>query len=133
MREVFGDTLYYLAVINPRDVAHPRAITVSKDKDTRVITTCWALAELADGLSRLSTRASFARLLNCLRNDPLTHIVSATQTLFERGVELYASRLDKEWTLTDCISFVVMREYGLTEALTGDRHFEQAGFKALLL
>jgi uncharacterized protein len=42
------------------------------------------------------------------------------------------SRRDKEWSLTDCISFVVMKERGLTEALTADHHFEQAGFKALL-
>jgi hypothetical protein len=132
MREVFGDTFYYLGMINPHDAAHSRAIALSNDKDIRVITTSWVLTELADALSRLSTRASFARMLNCLRSDPLTHIVAASQTLFEQGVELYISRFDKEWSLTDCISFIVMREYGLLEALTGDRHFEQAGFKALL-
>ena len=52
--------------------------------------------------------------------------------LFDRGCELYTSRSDKEWSLTDCISFVVMKERGLTDALTPDRHFEQAGFKVLL-
>jgi predicted nucleic acid-binding protein len=52
--------------------------------------------------------------------------------LFAAGVELYGTRPDKEWSLTDCISFVVMKREGLTDALTGDRHFEQAGFKVLL-
>jgi predicted nucleic acid-binding protein len=52
--------------------------------------------------------------------------------LFDQGFELYARRLDKDWSLTDCISFVVMREHGLTHALTGDHHFEQAGFRILL-
>jgi uncharacterized protein len=54
------------------------------------------------------------------------------QELFDQGVELYAARTDKQWSLTDCISFVVMRQYRVTEALTGDRHFEQAGFTAML-
>ena len=59
-------------------------------------------------------------------------IVPASQDVFEQGVELFENRLDKDWSLTDCISFIVMRERGLTEALTGDHHFEQAGFRALL-
>jgi hypothetical protein len=50
----------------------------------------------------------------------------------QRGLDLFAGRSDKNWSLTDCISFVVMQDEGLTEALTGDSHFEQAGFKALL-
>ena len=133
MREVFGDTFYYLAMINPHDVAHSQAIALSEDKDIRVITTSWVLTELADALSRLSTRASFVRMLNSLRKDPLTEIVPASQSLFEQGARLYASRFDKEWSLTDCISFIVMREYGLIESLTADRHFEQAGFRALLI
>jgi hypothetical protein len=56
----------------------------------------------------------------------------SSNELFAAGVELYATRPDKEWSLTDCISFVVMEREGLTDALTGDRHFEQAGFKVLL-
>ena len=58
--------------------------------------------------------------------------MDATSELFERGLALYNARPDKEWSLTDCISFVVMADEGLTDALTGDRHFEQAGFTALL-
>ena len=50
-----------------------------------------------------------------------------------KALQCYKMRTDKEWGITDCISFVVMEEYGLTEALTADKHFRQAGFKALLL
>lgn len=67
-----------------------------------------------------------------LRSEPLITIAPLDMETFDAGVELYRARPDKDWSLTDCISFVVMRERGITEALTGDRHFEQAGFKALL-
>ena len=52
--------------------------------------------------------------------------------MFQRGLRLYEERPDKEWSLTDCLSFVVMKDENLREALTGDQHFEQAGFIALL-
>jgi predicted nucleic acid-binding protein len=51
--------------------------------------------------------------------------------IFELGLKLYSERSDKDWSLTDCISFEVMREQGLKEALTGDHHFKQAGYQAL--
>jgi predicted nucleic acid-binding protein len=59
-------------------------------------------------------------------------IVPATMEWFERGMELYEGRPDKEWSLTDCISFAVMTERGVSDALTNDHHFEQAGFRILL-
>jgi uncharacterized protein len=67
-----------------------------------------------------------------LRADPETEIVPARGSLFDRGAHLYALRPDKSWPLTDCFSFVVMTERDITEALTGDHHFEQAGFRAML-
>jgi uncharacterized protein len=91
------------------------------------------LTEVADALSAPPFRPSFLRLLAALRKDPASTVVPPTAALFEAGVSLFAERSDKDWTLTDCMSFVVMREYGITEALTGDRHFQQAGFTALLL
>jgi hypothetical protein len=59
-------------------------------------------------------------------------IIPAEPQLYEEGIALYRARPDKDWSLTDCISFVVMKARGITEALTGDHHFEQAGFVALL-
>jgi predicted nucleic acid-binding protein len=96
------------------------------------VTTVWVLTELADALSDPAWRHEFIDLLGFLRSHPRITIVPADQTLFEAGVGLYASRADKEWSLTDCISFTVMNEYGIRDALTGDHHFEQAGFRVLL-
>ncbi|MBM4039633.1 MAG: type II toxin-antitoxin system VapC family toxin [Planctomycetes bacterium] len=132
MRETFADTFYYLAVLHKHDAAHERAMALSANLTGPTITTAWVLSELADGLAAPATRGSFGRLLASLRADPKCTILPATQDLFERGVDLYLNRPDKAWTLTDCISFSVMKERGIQGALTGDHHFEQAGFTALL-
>ena len=85
------------------------------------------------GRDSLADRASFLGVLDAaLRTNPAAEIVPADDELFEAEVDLYARRPDKEWSLTDCISFVVMAHRGIVEALTGDHHFEQAGFRALL-
>jgi hypothetical protein len=132
MIRVFADTFYYLAIMNANDAAHGKAVQFSESMAVSTITTSWVLTELADAMASPSHRGAFLRLLNNLRANPICMIVPPSQALFDQGVDLYASRSDKDWPLTDCISFVVMREHGLTDALTGDRHFEQAGFKALL-
>lgn len=132
MMPVFADTFYYLAMINVKDAAHRRAVRFSECVRVPTVTTSWVLTELADSMAYPSRRGAFLRLLNSLRANPLCTIVPPSQALFDQGLDLYASRSDKGWSLTDCISFVVMRQHGLTDALSGDRHFEQAGFKALL-
>jgi uncharacterized protein len=63
---------------------------------------------------------------------PLTTVVPFDSTLMNRGLALFASRSDKDWSLTDCVSFLVMNDRGITDALTADHHFEQAGFVAVL-
>ena len=133
MNPVFADSFYFLALINPRDMAHERALEFSEKQEIPLITTAWVLTEVADGLCRPPGRAVFASLLQDLENDTLSTIIPPSQLLFRQGVELYTARPDKDWSLTDCISFVSMRQHGLTDALTGDRHFEQAGFNTLLL
>jgi predicted nucleic acid-binding protein len=133
MIPLFADSFYFLALINPRDAAHERAVAFSEKQEIPLITTAWALTEVADGLSRPPGRFVFNILLRNLETDPLFTIVPPSQALFRQGIDLYASRPDKDWSLTDCISFVTMQQHGLIEALTGDRHFEQAGFKPLLL
>jgi predicted nucleic acid-binding protein len=77
-------------------------------------------------------RPAFIKLLSLLQTDPEVTIVPADSALFNEGVDLYARRNDKGWSLTDCISFVVMKREGLEGALTGDRNFDRAGFRALL-
>ena len=77
-------------------------------------------------------RKGFVELFPVLESDPQLEIVAATTKLLRQGVKLYSHRLDKDWSLTDCISFIVMEERGMSDGLTGDHHFEQADFRALL-
>ncbi len=128
----FADTFFYLALVNPNDTAHARAIALSRSFRGRVITTDFILLELADAMSAPPDRLAFNRLFEILRADRALEIVPVSHDLLERGWALYADRPDKYWSLTDCISFVVMKDHQITEALTGDHHFEQAGFVALL-
>jgi hypothetical protein len=97
-----------------------------------VITTTWILLELGDAFRKRRDRETFAKIVQDLNDDPDTTIVAAEQRLFEQALNLFRSRPDKAWSLTDCTSFAVMQERSLTDALTQDHHFEQAGFVALL-
>jgi uncharacterized protein len=132
MKLVFADTFYFFAFVNPQDAAHRRAIRFSQNSATPLITTGWVLTEVADGLAKTPNRHLFRFLLRMLDSSASNRIEWGDAPLFRRGAALYDARPDKKWSLTDCISFVVMREHGITEALTGDHHFEQAGFTALL-
>jgi len=132
MSTVFGDTFYFLALLNRRDRTHHRAIQYNAGFQGNLVTTGWILTELADALADPGNRSVAVQTINQLRQDPQIVIVDCDRSLFEAGLILYTNRLDKEWSLTDCISFVVMQQHGMTEALTGDHHFEQAGFVALL-
>jgi predicted nucleic acid-binding protein len=133
MSRVFADTHFFVALLSRRDARHERAVETYRSGDfAEFVTTVWVLAELADGMSRPVARSLCQRFVQRLREREDTKIMDADPNLFWRGFELYGQRPDKEWSLTDCISFVVMEDEGLSEALTGDRHFEQAGFVALL-
>src|SRR2546423_2548087 len=101
-------------------------------KFQRLVTTDWVLLEVADAMAGVENRKAFLSYLRALRADKDVSIVPAERDDFEAGLQLYARRLDKNWSLTNCISFVVMQEQQLREALTADHHFEQAGFVALL-
>ena len=90
------------------------------------------LTELADGLAATPRRQAFRQVVEDIDANRTNLIVPANAETFEKGVEFYHARADKQWSLTDCISFIVMSEEGITEALTADHHFEQAGFIALL-
>ncbi len=132
MNRLFADTFFFFAFLNADDSAHREASTFYDAFDGQLVTTEWVLTELADGLSGISDRQAFVDFHRALRNDPAVTIIPSSHELFAAGVELYATRPDKQWSLTDCISFVVMEREGLTDALTSDRHFQQAGFKVLL-
>ncbi|MEK6286001.1 MAG: PIN domain-containing protein [Acidobacteriota bacterium] len=132
MRTLFADTFYYIALLSPTDAAHTRAVEFTRTYNELMVTTAWIITELADGMADASNRQAFTSFYDALRVDPQVSVVQPEQDIFNEGMELYRTRPDKDWSLTDCISFVVMRRQEITEALTGDHHFEQAGFKALL-
>lgn len=132
MKRVFGDSLYFLALANPRDQFHSRAVAFARDWKGVIVTNRWILAEICDGLSKSENRAVAMRMVSQFNTSERFHLVLDSDALFERGLALFRSRPDKDWLLTDCISFVVMADENLADALTSDRHFEQAGFKALL-
>ena len=133
MKDVFADAFYFIALVNPKDPAHIRATAFSSTDKRPVVTGRWILTEVADGLARSPDgRRVFVQLIQTLEDRPGVRIVSLSDELFDAGLDLYARRPDKQWSLTDCVSFVVMGREGIAEALTGDHHFEQAGFAALL-
>jgi uncharacterized protein len=132
MNGVFADTSFFVAAIAPRDAYHARAVELARSYDGQVLTTDFVLVELANYLRRVSDRILFDPVYQNVRTSNQYEIVTGSLALLERGIELYKARPDKEWSLTDCISFVVMEEHGITEALTSDAHFEQAGFTKLL-
>ena len=133
MKRVFADTHFFIAVLSTRDAAHQRAMElIASTEVDEIVTTAWVLAELADGMYRCNERDRCASFIQDLRQDERVRLMEATAEVFWRGFDLYRSRNDKEWSLTDCISFTIMTDEAITEALTGDRHFEQAGFAALL-
>jgi len=132
MNACFADTYFFLALLFENDEAHAEAQARVADVSGRLYTSVWILTEVADALATPGRRERFLPFLQFLAANPLVTIVPAQQTLFDRGAALYSQRPDKAWSLTDCISFIVMQDHGLRDALTGDHHFEQAGFNVLM-
>jgi uncharacterized protein len=132
VRRIFADTFYFCALLNSADAHHERVSRFSKTIKATVVTSAWVLTEVADGMAQPRNRPSFLRLLSLIESDRTFVVIPPTDAIFQQGINLYKSRPDKEWSLTDCISFEIMQHESLHEALTGDHHFEQAGFVALL-
>ena len=133
MKIVFADTGYWVAVLNPKDDWNTRAIAVSRSLDkVRIVTTEMVLAELLAALSKVSVRRMAVQGVESICTDPNIEVVPQTSLQFGEAFATYKCMVDKEWSLTDCASFEVMRSRGISEALAHDHHFEQAGFRALL-
>src|ERR1041384_2700717 len=105
MKAVFADTFYYIALLDANDSAHDRAVSATRELNSTV-TTAWVLLELANALSASRHRIVFARFLDLLRANSNVIIYEAEKEFFDLGVEMYRDREDKQWSLTDCISFV---------------------------
>ncbi len=127
----FADTFALVAWLNPDDEAHTLVTAYLNGFTGRLVTTEWVLMELADALSAPTARSTAVAFLQAVRADPMFDVIGYDPAVYRAGFDLFAARPDKAWSLTDCISFAVMTERGLSEALTADHHFEQAGFRAL--
>ncbi|KAF5416762.1 MAG: tRNA(fMet)-specific endonuclease VapC [Candidatus Methanogaster sp.] len=130
---IFIDTSHILALINTSDEYHECASTIASEIVGRFVITEAVLTEIGNTLSRLRWRSAAVAAIEDLRSDPDIEVVSISPELFDRAVKLYSSRMDKEWGITDCASFIVMQDMGIIDALTTDDHFRQAGFRALLI
>lgn len=132
----FLDTAFVVARANTRDQWHATAARWEgclTRRRWRMVTTEFVLAEIGDGMASPRFRSYGVRILDQLLADPRIEIVAASADLFAAAFALYRAHPDQGWGMTDCASFVVMAERGLTAALTADDHFRQAGFRALLL
>jgi uncharacterized protein len=127
----FADTFALIAWLNARDESHERVTKYLESFTGRLVTTEWVLMELADALCAPSARATTIAFLKAVRADPFFEVVAYAPVVYQAGFQLFESRQDKGWSLTDCISFSVMKEQGIMEALTADHDFEQAGFRAV--
>jgi len=128
---VFADTFALIAWLNPRDHAHAVVTEYLESYSGRLVTTEWVFMELADALCAPDFRLKAAAFINAIRGDSQFDIVEYGPEPYRAGFDLFAARPDKAWSLTDCISFAVMAGHNLSEALTADHHFEQAGFRAV--
>ncbi len=128
---VFADAFALIAWLNPRDNAHALAAAYLDGFTGRLVTTEWVLMEVADALLAPEARTTAVAFLQAVRADPSFEVVGYVPAVYQAGFEVFAARADKAWSLTDCISFGVMTAHGLSEALTADHHFEQAGFRAV--
>ena len=134
--KVFLDASHAIAMVSPRDPYHARARILTnqmRELSVSAVTTRAVMLEIGNSLSRQRFRQQAVTLLDYFESDPNVEIVPVSDSLYQRALRLFQDRPDKNWGLTDCVSFIVMQDYGLTDALTSDNHFRQAGFRALLL
>jgi predicted nucleic acid-binding protein len=110
MKPVFADTGFFLALVNARDQYHQTATSLNASLVTPLLTTAWVLLEFANAIATSRARSEFGSTLARLRSERDAEIIAPSPELFDRDCELYTSRSDKEWSLTDCISFVVMKD-----------------------
>lgn len=134
-RKVFVDTSAWLALVNKSDAAHQKAKKVRdallKDQIQFVVTN-YVMVEIANALCRIPHRETAVKLINIIEMTENIQIVEIDKEIYKEAWRVYSTYLDKEWSLTDCTSFEVMRARRITEAFTTDKHFEQAGFNVLI-
>lgn len=134
-RTVFVDTSGWLAIVNKSDELHALALRIKRmltENKVSLTTTDFVVIEAANSLSRTPLRRLAIELVQFIRDSDDVEVERANPKVLDAAWDLYKSRTDKEWSLTDCASFVVMKRNEIQDAFTNDHHFEQAGFNILL-
>ncbi len=135
MKRVFADANYWIAICNKHDMLHQKAKEVSQSLGkVRLVTSEPVLIEVLNGLGGKGEflRKAVVKLVDQILKNANVEVVPQTTLLFKKAFDRYRNRDDKGWGLTDCASFVIIEEMGLTEVLAKDQHFAQAGFTTLL-
>lgn len=135
MTRFFADACYWIALLHRNDQLHAAALAAQQEfRDPHIVTTDEVLTEVLNFYSSRGRqlRDAAVQVIEALRKDDHVTVVEQSRASFDGGLALYKSRADKEWSLVDCISFNLMNRDGITEALTYDHHFIQAGFSARL-
>jgi predicted nucleic acid-binding protein len=132
---IFVDTLYWVALANSRDQWHERAIELQETvSNRRLITTEAVLIEFLNYFSSFGSfmRQTVAGIAHDILDDPDIEVLPINSSLFLSGLNLYEQRLDKEYSMVDCLSIIAMKNRDISEVLTHDKHFSQEGFNILL-
>lgn len=132
----FVDASGWIALVNRNDILHERAVRLFQqhlDEGRNFVTSSVVLLEVGNWLSPVPLRPLASRLIERIKCSARIEAVELTSDLCKKGWELYSQRPDNDWGAIDCVSFTIVRERGIPEALTGDRHFQQARFVPLLL
>ena len=139
MHRFFIDAAFLIALLREDDEHHDRAVTLADELSARsrvmFVTTHLILAEVLAYVSRGGPRVRAAAALQVaeLTARPDCQILPLTEELFARGIDLYSNRLDKHYSLTDCVSMEICRDLDITEVLTSDTDFAHEGFRILLM
>lgn len=130
--QILVDTAYVLALVNERDQYHARAQELADLFEGHdLLITDAVLLEIGNALAR-GFKEQAIEIISYFIESEEVEIFRHSSRIFDKAFALYKKYDDKEWSLVDCISFIVMRERGIKQALTFDRHFEQAGFIAIM-
>jgi predicted nucleic acid-binding protein len=126
------DTGYLVALVREQDELHERAHRWAEHASERAVLTDYIVVETLNSLSHPLHRPRIHRIIELIRSSSNYELVIVDEPLFAQGLALHRGRADKAWSLTDCVSFVLMQQRGIARALAYDHHFEQAGFEPLL-
>lgn len=133
MNPPFADTCFWIALMSPRDDLHHQALALSK-QHARIITSQEVLSEFMNFFCGRGDqlRQTAVQLARTIQNNKSITVLEQTSKSFSQGMDLYANRVDKEYSFIDCVSMAAMKERKIFQIFTNDHHFAQEGFEILM-